>query len=79
MVSPVVPPDVEGHRASPANGGMLRYRVDRIEADQRELEKSLKELSDRIDKLTLAVVGFALTLAVFGLGIAVTLLTARGK
>lgn len=58
---------------------MLRYRVDRIEADQRELEKSLKELSDRIDKLTLAVVGFALTLAVFGLGIAVTLLTARGK
>jgi hypothetical protein len=53
------------------------YRLIRLERDQEDDRKTVKELSDRIDKLTLAVVGFALTLAVFGLGIAVTLLTTR--
>jgi hypothetical protein len=36
-----------------------------------------KELSDRIDRMTLALLGSVLTLAVFGLGIAITLLTTR--
>jgi CII-binding regulator of phage lambda lysogenization HflD len=53
------------------------YRLIRLERDMEEDRRAVKELSDRIDKLTLAVVGFALTLAVFGLGIAVTLLTTR--
>lgn len=55
------------------------YRLRRVEDDLADMRKDAKELSDRIDRITLAVVGFALTLAVFGLGIAVTLLTTRGK
>lgn len=55
------------------------YRLRRLEEDIGTVRQNAKEQNDRIDRLTLAVVGFALTLAVFGLGIAVTLLTARGK
>lgn len=54
------------------------YRLRRLEEDHADVRKEAKELSDRIDRLTLAVLSFALTLAVFGLGIAVTLLTTRG-
>lgn len=53
----------------------IELRLRRLEEERREHEQALDKLSDRIDKLTIAVVGFALTLAVFGLGIAVTLLT----
>ncbi len=55
------------------------YRLRRLEAESDESKKQLKELSDRIDRLTLAIVGFALTLAVFGLGIAITLLSSGAR
>lgn len=71
-------PEVRAH-AEYANGPeTFSYRLRRVEQEQKEDRETMKELSDRMDKLTLSVVGFALTLAVFGLGIAVTLLTARG-
>lgn len=54
------------------------YRLMRVEQRVDKRDEEMKELSDRIDKLTLAIVSFALTLAVFGLGIAITLLTTRG-
>lgn len=69
--------DVQAHRQQAGNGNVLKERVRRLESDQAADETAIKELAERIDKLTLAVVGFALTLAVFGLGIAVTLLTSR--
>lgn len=53
------------------------YRIARLEQRADRRDEEMKELSDRIDKLTLAIVSFALTLAVFGLGIAITLLTTR--
>ena len=46
--------------------------------DQKDVAVELERLSERIDKLTLAVLGAVLTLAVFGLGIAITLLTSAG-
>ena len=67
--------EVQGHQLE--NGNVLRERVRRLESDQTNDHTAIKELSERIDRLTLAVVGFALTLAVFGLGIAITLLTSR--
>ncbi len=66
--------EVQGHAEG---NGTVAYRLERIERDVKELHDQQKERDDRIDRVVLAVVGFALTLAVFGLGIAVTLLTAR--
>jgi len=51
------------------------YRLARMERELEEARRERKEMAERIDKVVLAVVGFALTLAVFGLGIAVTLLS----
>lgn len=64
-------------RYRPTDVQMLTYRVQQLEEERKAMEGAIRTLSERIDKLTLAVVGFTLTLAVFGLGIAVTLLTAR--
>lgn len=69
-------PEVRGHADAFGDGPeTFGYRLARVEREQREDRAEMKEMADRIDKLTLSVVGFALTLAVFGLGIAVTLLT----
>ena len=69
--------EVRGH--GEANGQeTYGYRLRRLEAEQVADRTEMKEMSERIDKLTLAIVGFALTLAIFGLGIAVTLLSTRG-
>lgn len=68
--------DVRAHGDS--NGQETHpYRLRRLESEQEKVKTDAKEMSDRIDRLTLAIVGFALTLAIFGLGIAVTLLSAR--
>lgn len=67
---------------TPIEAEAFAYRLTRLEQDfsehKRETNMELDRIAERIDKLTLAVVGFALTLAVFGLGIAVALLTAAG-
>lgn len=55
---------------------VIALRLMRLEQERKEDRMEMRELSDRIDKLTLSLVGFVLTLAVFGLGIAATLLTA---
>jgi hypothetical protein len=53
------------------------YRLRRMEEELTAVRVEAKELSDRIDRMTLALLGSVLTLAVFGLGIAITLLTTR--
>ena len=54
----------------------LLLRVSWLEKQLDELKKENENQEGRIDRLTLAVVGAALTLTVFALGIAATLLTA---
>ncbi len=63
----------------------LELRVRRLEeerldnrSDRKEMQAEIEKLGERIDKLTLAIFSAVLTLAVFGLGIAVTLLTTAG-
>ncbi len=70
-------PEVHAH-SEPVNGQeTFGFRLRLLEREQEKDRAVMKELAERIDKLTLAIVGFALTLAIFGLGIAVTLLTTR--
>lgn len=60
--------------------GLLRYRVNGLEKRLDDLEHKIDEgfrgLNERQDRLTLWLLGGLLTLCVFLLGIAATLLTA---
>ena len=74
--------DVEAHQQPPDSVPLREHvllmdRVSRLQQDHDDNKTAIKELSDRVDRLTLSLIGFVLTLTVFGLGIAVTLLTAR--
>lgn len=42
------------------------------------LETACDRLEDRFDKWTLAILGFAVTVAMFGLGLAISLFTTQG-
>ena len=54
---------------------VIRRDVQALREDLREARDELKTVGERVDKLTLAVLGAVLTLAVFALGIAITLFT----
>lgn len=59
--------------------GLLRYRLDKLEKRLDDLEAKIdsgfRELNERQDKVTLWLLGGLVTLCVFLLGIAATLLT----
>jgi hypothetical protein len=59
--------------------GTLAYRVSRLEQAEGTQDMKIDRLAEKIDKLTLAIVGAALTFAVSVAVFAITLLATKGK
>ena len=58
--------------------GVLRYRVDRVVQDVEDQDKRLEKIEAKIDRLILAVVLSALTVAGSVLVFAITLMATKG-
>lgn len=63
--------------------GLLRYRVERLEKALEDLDQEMNKgfggVNERLDRLTIWLLGGILTICVFALGIAATLLSTGGS
>jgi hypothetical protein len=63
--------------SEPPNGAALSYRLARLERDHEQLEREvkagMKELHEKLDRITLAIITGALTMSVSLIAVAVTI------
>lgn len=70
--------EVRAHVDVPGNG-TSRYRLERMERDLATVREEATKLRDDFNHLVIGLIGTVLVLFTFGIGIAVTLLTAKGR